>query len=80
MNNHNETPTPEQFGLNGTGGIVYVRSVRAADLGDEIQTPEGIDTLYAVHDQAGRRLALFDNRDMAFAIAKSNDLFPMSVH
>lgn len=80
MTKDQEIPTPEQFGLSDMGSIAYVTSIRAADLGPEIETPAGVETLYALHDQAGRRLALFDDRNMAFAVAKSNDLTPMSAH
>ncbi len=79
MNSDNPIPSPEVFGLN-KDTVAYVRSVAASDLGDDIETPDGVDTLYALHDAAGRRLALFDNREFAFQIAKQNDLNPVSVH
>ncbi len=60
--------------------VAYVRSISASDLGDDIETPAGVKILYALHDATGRRLALFDNRDYAFQIAKQNDLKPVSVH
>jgi len=78
MSEENTIPTPEAFGLT-KGTIAYVRSVSVSDL-DDVETPEGVDTFYALHDASGRRLALFDNRDFAFAVAKQNDLTPMSAH
>jgi hypothetical protein len=79
MKNENAIPTPESFGLS-KGNTAYVRAVSAADLDSDIKTPEGVDTLYALHDSEGRRLALFDNRDFAFQVAKQNDLTAMSAH
>lgn len=72
-------PTPEHFGLT-KGTMAYIRSVAATDLEEGIKTPPGIETLYALHDASGRRLALFDNRDFAFEVAKQNDLTPLSAH
>lgn len=78
MKNENDIPTPEAFGLT-KGTIAYVRSVSVSDL-EDVDTPEGVDTFYALHDASGRRLALFDNRDFAFAVAKQNDLTALSAH
>jgi len=58
--------------------IVYVREVAADDLPDELKgTPA---RLFALHDAEGNRLALTPDRRMAFALAKRNDLTPLSVH
>ena len=78
MNNENDIPAPEAFGLT-KATIAYVRAVSVSDL-EDVDTPEGIDTFYALHDASGRRLALFDNREFAFEVAKRNDLTPMSAH
>ncbi len=78
MNNENNIPTPESFGLT-KDTVAYVRSVPVSDL-EDIETPEGVETFYALHDASGRRLALFDNRDFAFAVAKQNDLTALSAH
>ena len=60
---------------------VYVRPVAVADLPDEIRREAaGIETLYAVHDTDGERLALVRDRDMAFVLARQNDLAPVHVH
>ena len=61
--------------------IVYVRPVLVADLPDEVrEQAEGLTTLYAVHDAEGERLALVADKGMAFALARQNDLAPVSVH
>ena len=79
MSNENNIPTPETFGL-AKGTIAYVTAIAASEIDADIETPDGVDTLYALHDASGRRLALFDNRDFAFQVAKQNDLTPMSAH
>lgn len=61
--------------------IVYVRPVKVADLPDEIrQQAEGIDTLYAVHDENGAQLALVKDRRLAFVLARQNHMDPVTVH
>lgn len=61
--------------------IVYVRPVAVESLPDEVRSQLlGIDTLYAVHDSDGERLALVRNRKLAFALARQNDMAPVSVH
>ena len=58
--------------------IVYVREVSRDELPDELK---GTDArLFALHDADGKRLAVTQDRRMAFALAKRNDLTPMSVH
>lgn len=69
------------FGPETGERIVYVRSIAVADLPEEIRRQaEGLDTLYAVHDENGERLALVRDRGLAFALARQNDLAPVSVH
>ena len=61
--------------------LVYVRPVSTIELPDEIREKvEGVDTLYAVHDSMGQRLALVKDRQMAFVLARQNDLAPVNVH
>lgn len=61
--------------------IVYVRSVTAEDLPADLRPQvEGIERLYAVHGTDGERLALVRGRRLAFALARQNDLSPVSVH
>lgn len=61
--------------------IVYVRLVMAEDLPSELrdQIEEG-EILYAVHKSDGERLALVKDRQMAFMLARQNDLSPVAVH
>lgn len=63
------------------GNIVYVRPVDAADLPEEVreQVP-GVKTLFAVHNASGERLALVKDRQLAFILARQNDLAPVTVH
>ena len=60
--------------------IVYVKPVATADLPLEVQKQaEGRETLYAVHNADGEQLALVIESDMAFALARQNDLAPVQV-
>lgn len=73
--------TQFDFGDAGEQQIVYVRPVKVADLPDDIrEQAEGIETLYAVHSAAGERLALVRDRNLAFVLARQNDLAPVTVH
>ena len=61
--------------------IAYVRPIAVADLPEEIRLQAaGIDTLYAICDADGERLALVKDRNMAFYLARQNDFAPVSVH
>ncbi len=61
--------------------IVYVRPVAVKDLPDEVQAQAGgIESLYAVHAETGERLALVRNRELAFMLARQNDMAPVNVH
>ena len=63
------------------GNTVYVRSVKAEDLPEDVQAQVGgRDTLYAVHRADGERLALVKDRRLAFALARQNDLAPVAAH
>lgn len=70
-----------EFTPEALGNIVYVRPVAVASLPQELreQAP-GIDTIYAVHGPDGERLALVRDRNMAFFLARQNELSPVSVH
>lgn len=66
---------------NGKDRIVYVRSVRTADLPDSIQEQtKGLDHLYAIHAADGECLALVPDRHLAFRVARRNEFSPVSVH
>ncbi len=60
--------------------IVYVREVRQEDLPPGAGMPEGAEKVYAIHDAQGERLALTDDRGLAFRLAREHDKMPVSVH
>jgi hypothetical protein len=61
--------------------IVYVRPVRVADLPDALRDQVGdIETIYSVNRPDGERVALVRDRGLAFALARQNDMSPVSVH
>jgi hypothetical protein len=60
--------------------IVYIRIVPASELPPEAQARTGGADVYAIHDENGARLALVADRDVAFVVARQNDLTPVSVH
>lgn len=73
--------TKYDFGPEAGERIVYVRPVAVADLPDELrQQAMGLETIYAVHDASGERLALVKDRKLAFIVARQNDMAPVSVH
>lgn len=59
--------------------IAYVRTVRRDQLPRGADAPAG-DVLYALHDERGRPLALFADRQLAMIAARSHDYAPVSVH
>jgi len=62
-------------------GIVYIRTVATKNLPQEVREKVGMtETVFAVHDSEGKRLALVRNRHVAFALARQNDMAPVSVH
>ncbi len=62
----------------GAGAIVYVREADRAGLPEHLRKMPG--KIFAVHDPEGNVLALSPDRKLAFALAKRNDLVPVSVH
>jgi len=69
------------FGQENGDRIVYVRAVKVADLPEDVRRQAiGLDELYAVHSADGERLALVRDRNLAFALARQNDLAPVTVH
>ncbi len=61
--------------------IVYVRSVKTADLPEAIQAQtQGRDHLYAIHAASGACLALVPDRKQAFMVARRNELSRVSAH
>lgn len=64
-----------------TDAIVYVREILVADLPEEVQEQAaGLETIFAVHRANGERVALVADKRMAFALARQNDMAPVSVH
>lgn len=60
---------------------VYVRPVAHGDLPEELQSQIGPGKqIYAIHNNDGECLALASNRHAAFAVARSNEMAPVSVH
>jgi len=79
MSQTNEQATEQQ-----ASNLVYVRPVAAAEIMDqiaqsEIEVPEDA-TLYAVHLEDGTRMAVFSERQAAFAAARSHGADPVRVH
>jgi hypothetical protein len=61
--------------------LVYVRPVSAIELPEEIREKVAdAGNLYAVHNSMGQRLALVNGRELAFVLARQNDLAPVNVH
>lgn len=73
------------FNTDQTDRLVYVRPVAVEELPDEVQDEvreqaDGAETLFAVHNSDGERLALVADRQMAFILARQNDFAPVNVH
>ncbi len=61
--------------------IVYVRPVKVDELPEEARRQaEGLDTIYAVHNSVGDQLALVRDRELAYVLARQNDMTPVAVH
>ena len=58
--------------------IVYVREAAREQLPEHLRAAPG--KIYSVNDPAGNTLALTPDRRLAFALARRNDLSPVSVH
>lgn len=74
----------------GETPTVYVRPIAAADVFEQVMPGNAIEIdgvtlepdqqLYAIHDEDGRRVGLFADRDAAFAAARWHGASPVSVH
>lgn len=61
--------------------IVYIRKVAVDDLPEEVQEQvQGLKALYAIGGEDGQHLALVRDRELAFVVARQNDMRPLSVH
>lgn len=77
-----------EFAELGGRRLVYVRTVVARDVWDDLVDEDGDrlsdvpedSTLYSVHSADGERIALVGNRDLAFAAARQHEMNPVSVH
>ena len=58
--------------------IVYVREAEKSGLPEHLRSAPG--KLFAVHDDDGKCLAVTEDRKVAFALARQNDLTPVSAH
>ena len=58
--------------------IVYVREADRDQLPEHLRAVPG--KVFTVHDLAGNCLAISPDRRQAFALARRNDLNPVSVH
>lgn len=62
---------------------VYVRHVPLQELPEALREEAregGLDGVYAVHRSDGEQVALVGDREMAFDLARKNDMVPVSVH
>jgi len=60
--------------------IVYVRELSAEETAQLPETPRPDMKIYAIHSAEGERLALTDDRALAFRVAREHDRRPVSVH
>jgi hypothetical protein len=72
---------PFDFGQDNGEKIVYIRPVEVDTLPEPLRAQAGdLRTIYAVHRPDGERLALVADRNLAFALARQNDLAPVNAH
>lgn len=77
--------SPEALAMLGAPKMVYIREVDADELiaagilPRDFQHPEG-HKLYAVHAANGDRMAVLDDRELAFDAARQHKMEPVSVH
>lgn len=61
--------------------MVYLKPVLVADLPEEIQQQaEGHTEIFAVHDAEGKQIALVVDKGLAVALARQNDMVPVTLH
>ena len=83
-----ESVSTRELAEMGGRKLVYIRTVVARDVLDDLVDDEGdfsIDveedaTLYSVHAADGERIALVGDRELAFAAARQHEMNPVSVH
>ena len=70
-----------EFSYYDTDDLVYIKTVAATELPLDLQRQVGSEkTVYAVHKSDGERVAVVENRALAFVLARENDLTPVTVH
>ena len=63
------------------GRIAYIRQLQVDALPDEIREKlPGVSEVYGIHSEEGECLALARDRQMAFVLARQNDMAPVSAH
>lgn len=78
----------QEFAELGGRKLVYVRTVIARDVMDDLKADDSVEeidipedsTLYSVHSADGERIALVGDRELAFAAARQHEMNPVSVH
>jgi hypothetical protein len=69
------------FAASGENRIVYVRPVAKDSLPQDVQDQiDGAGPVYAIHGADGAVLALAADRNLAFGLARMNNMAPVSVH
>jgi hypothetical protein len=69
------------FPVKMTDRTVYVRRVSVSELPEDVREQiADTDEVYAIHSENGERLALAKDRKIAFALARTNEYAPVSVH
>lgn len=67
-----------------TTPTVYVRTIDASEVMEQAANAgvklDSDTTLYAIHDENGQRMAVFSDREAAFAAARDHGAEPVSVH
>lgn len=61
--------------------VAYIRMVARDALPKDVQEKtKGMDQIYSIHDSGGQVLALVNDRERAFVVARMNEMRPVSVH
>ena len=68
----------EPIGKIDANAIVYIREADPESLPEHLRAAPG--KIFSVHGEDGVRLALTQDRNVAFALARRNDMVPVSVH
>lgn len=75
------TPRPDHHEGDADRQIVYIRAVPAEALPEEIRAQIGdANPVWGVHTAEGDCVALARDRRLAFAVARQNELEPVSAH